>query len=58
MCLAAGVLPLGQQTFLFYGAGQTALGCADLLMAAMTSEKGPGMAETEAAARIWLMDSK
>lgn len=48
-------MPLEMHTYLFFGAGQTALGCASLLVTALAAE---GLTEKEARARIWMMDSK
>lgn len=50
-----GVPALDQQTFLFFGAGQANLGCADLLLAYLISQ---GLDQEEARRKIWIMDSK
>ncbi|MDE2039279.1 MAG: NAD-dependent malic enzyme [Elusimicrobia bacterium] len=46
---------LRDQTVLFYGAGEAAIGTANLIVAAMTAE---GMPRNEAMRRCWFMDSK
>ena len=46
---------LTEQTFLFFGAGMASVGCAELLVLAM---RRSGLTDTEARARIWMMDSK
>ena len=50
-----GVAPLEQQRFLFFGAGQANLGCAELLVLAL---KRRGLSDAEARWRIWLVDSQ
>ncbi len=45
-------MPLEMHTYLFFGAGQTALGCASLLVTALAAE---GLTEKEARARIWMI---
>lgn len=47
--------PIGDQRFLFLGAGEAATGVSDLLVAAMKME---GLAEVEARKRCWLLDSR
>lgn len=51
----AGVPPLKQQKFLFFGAGQANIGAARLLVAALADE---GLSEAEAKKQIFLYDSK
>lgn len=51
----AGVPPLKQQVFLFFGAGQANIGTARLLVSALADE---GLTETQAKQQIWLYDSK
>lgn len=51
----AGVPPLKQQIFLFFGAGQANIGAARLLVSALADE---GLAEAQAKQQIWLYDSK
>ena len=46
---------LKDQSFLFYGAGEAAIGIATLIVDALVSQ---GMAYEEALTRIWLFDSK
>lgn len=48
-------LQLKDQTFLFYGAGEAAIGTAKLLVFAL---KKQGLTEEQARNRIWLYDSK
>ncbi|RWS26046.1 NADP-dependent malic enzyme-like protein [Leptotrombidium deliense] len=48
-------LRLAQNTFLFLGAGEAAIGIADYLVKAMENE---GSTTEEARSRIWLIDSK
>jgi malate dehydrogenase (oxaloacetate-decarboxylating)(NADP+) len=47
--------PLTEQRFAFLGAGEAGTGIADLLVAAMVRQ---GMAEAEARARCWFVDSR
>jgi malate dehydrogenase (oxaloacetate-decarboxylating)(NADP+) len=47
--------PLRDSTLLFFGAGASATGVADLIVAAMVRD---GAAEPEARRRVWLFDSK
>ena len=57
----AGVPALRDQTFLFFGAGQAAVGvarCAVAALAAPASEGGAGLSEREARARMYLVDSR
>jgi len=51
-----GRTSLAEETYLFLGAGEAALGIADLIAFAITEETG--MALEEARKRIWLFDSK
>jgi len=51
----AGVPPLKEQVFLFFGAGQANIGTARLLVAALIDE---GLTEAEAKNQMWLYDSK
>lgn len=51
----AGVPPLKQQVFLFFGAGQANIGTARLLVSALADE---GLSEAQAKQHIWLYDSK
>lgn len=46
---------LGDQKVVFLGAGEAAVGIADLIVAAMVAE---GMAETQARRQCWFVDSK
>ncbi|KFM76723.1 NADP-dependent malic enzyme, partial [Stegodyphus mimosarum] len=46
---------VSEHTFLFYGAGEAALGIADLLVMEMEEE---GLSKEDAAARIWMFDSR
>jgi len=46
---------IGEQKFLFLGAGEAAIGVSDLLVSAM---KMDGLAEAEARKRCWLLDSR
>lgn len=50
-----GVLPLAQQRWLFFGAGQANLGTARLLVQALQQQ---GLSAAAAKARIWMVDSK
>ena len=51
----SSVPALEEQTFLFFGAGQANLGCAELLLAHLMTR---GLDLVEAKRRIWIMDSK
>jgi malic enzyme len=56
-----GVPALRDQTFLFFGAGQAAVGvarCAVAALSAPVSEGGAGLSEREARARMFLVDSR
>ena len=46
---------LTEQRFLFMGAGEAGIGCADLIVSALMSE---GMSEAEARKTCWMVDSK
>jgi malate dehydrogenase (oxaloacetate-decarboxylating)(NADP+) len=46
--------PLSEQTFLFLGAGEAAVGIADLLVAALVDG---GMSERDSKKRCWMVDS-
>lgn len=57
----AGVPALGDQVFLFFGAGQAAVGvarCAVAALSAPEAEGGAGLSEREAKERMFLVDSK
>ena len=47
--------PLAAQTYLFFGAGEASIGCAELLVLAL---RRGGLTDAQARARIWMMDSK
>lgn len=46
---------IGEQKFLFFGAGEAAIGVSDLLVSAMKME---GLSEGDARRRCWLLDSR
>lgn len=46
---------IGDQKFLFFGAGEAAIGVSNLLVSAMKME---GLAEADARKRCWLLDSR
>jgi malate dehydrogenase (oxaloacetate-decarboxylating)(NADP+) len=53
LCITGGQLP--EQKVLFLGAGEAAVGIADLIVAAMVSE---GLSEEDARGQCWLIDSR
>ena len=49
---------LGDGTYLFYGAGEAAVGIADLIAYAIAARSGGAVTMEEAKGRIWLVDTK